>query len=159
MKKLLSLSGLLLLLGGVSYAGVPRETFFMGQPPLSHTTIQGSSTTASGTANLTLAVAPLTVNGNSCRTCLTKYIVQLASTTVFNVLDAGTTIQIIDGADLGATGPNTYSALEDHLGPLCIAAGDTLTMNTQNTATGGSLHTTINYEGYTWCGGTNNAGN
>lgn len=162
MKKVLGLLGLLFGFVTIGHAGTPVENYYMGQAGLSNTTINVSSASTAGAANLLITVAnsSSTIGGGttSCRTCFTRYVVQISSTTVFQVLDGGTTIYTIDGADSGVTPPSTFILPEDHLGPMCLTVGNTAFLKATQTATGSANHTVINAEGYTYCGGTANAG-
>lgn len=164
MKKLLAGIGLfgIALLGAVtmSRAGTPVDTYFSGQFPFSNTTVVGSTQTTVGTANLRISIAPTTGSqGSACRTCFTKFFVQIPTTTILNVLDAATTSYVIDGAGIGTTGTNTVQVNEDHLGPLCLTAGNTVTLNSVATSGNAINHQSFSWEGYTQCGGANNAGN
>lgn len=163
MKKLLGMLGLLFGVIVLSHAGTPQETFYMGQPPLSNTTIYGSTFTS--TSPITTIPSPTCYIGGSTtspgRVCLTKEIVQISTAAVFYALDAGTTVQYVQGFALSgsstATGANTISIPEDHLGPLCFTAGNTVTLSVVGSGVPG-LNNAINYEGYTTCGGTSNKG-
>lgn len=162
MKRVLAVLGLLFGVAGFSHAGIPVENYYMGQPGLSNTSINVSSASTVGSANLTITVvnSSSTIGGGTtgCRICFTKYVAQISSTTVFQVLDGGTTIYTIDGADSGVTPPSTFILPEDHLGPMCLTVGNTALIKATQTATGNANHTVINAEGYTYCGGTANAG-
>lgn len=167
MKRLLTglgMLGLVLALTDVARAGTPQEAFYQGQAPLSNTTIQGStaSTTNLGTYTLTIATPTVINSGGSTyngRNCFTRFIVQIPTTTVVTIADNNTTVWTLYGLGLGASGVNTLSVPEDHLGPFCTAAGDrtVITLTTTNGA-GGSIPNSFNYEGYTTYGGTNNSG-
>lgn len=162
MKKVLGFIGLLFGFVAISHAGTPVENYYMGQPALSGVSIVVSSASTAGAANLRIVVAnsSSTIGGGttSCRNCFTKYIAQLSTTSILTVMDGGTTVQTIDGLALGSGGPATYTNSEDHLGPLCLAVGNTTTFLVSQTATGAANHHSINVEGYTNCGGTANAG-
>lgn len=163
MKKWLGLFGLLLGLSAVSYAGTPQENLYMGQAPLSGSTILASSATTVGTATLTLTVStPTAINSGggtyNGRNCFTRFVVQMATTTVLTIADNNTTVWTINGAGLGTTGTNTLSLPEDHLGPFCTAAGDKTVFTLTPTGGNAGNPTTINVEGYTTFGGTNNQG-
>lgn len=152
--------GLLALFGiAVAYAGTPQESYFSGAAPLSNTTIVGSTATTAGTASLTVSLAPGIVNGNACRNCFTDFTIQIPTTSIVNVLDGATTSFVLYGAGLGTTGTNTRSITRDHIGPMCFTAGNTTTINLVGSAGGAAANPqVVNYEGYTNCGGTNNAG-
>lgn len=162
MKKLFVLSALLLSVAAIIHAGTPRENLYLGQAPLSHTTIIGS--TASVVSNTTVAatvgVTSSTISGpaQSCRNCFTKFVVQIPTYTVVSILDGNTTSYTLFGLGLGASGVNTLSLPEDHLGPLCFTAGNTTTFRMVNTAGSTTQPESFNYEGFTDCGGTYNAG-
>lgn len=161
MKKIVALVGLLLGLSSVSYAGTPMETYFSGQSGLSNTTVIGSTASTVGTANLVAAIAPVAGAGaasSTCRVCLTKFLVQIETMTVVSILDGATTGYTILGAGLGTTGTNTLALPEDHLGPYCASAGNTLTINSITTNGITANPQAISYEGYTNCGGTANKG-
>lgn len=163
MKKLLGIIALVFGVVSLSHAGTPVEHFYMGQPPLSNTTII-KSTNTSTQVNVTMSVAPGTVsNGGSsisCRNCFTRFFVQESTNVVLNILDGGTTDYAINGIALGASGVNTLNIVEDHLGPLCFTTGNTTTFNAVVTGafTGTANPISVTAEGYTNCGGTNNAG-
>ena len=162
MKRLIAVFGLLFGMAAISHAGIPQETYFMGQGPLSNTTVQGSTWTATS-PNVTL-VSPTCTYGSSSyagRICLTKEVVQLSTAAVFYALDAGTTVQYVQGFALSgsttATGSNTLSLPRDHLGPICFGAGDSVQLSVVGTAVS-TLNNVINWEGYTACGEVSNKG-
>lgn len=165
MKKMIAVMGFLLGLATLSYAGTPQES---GQVPfqtgnLSGATILASSATTVGTVTVTLTVSTPTVinSGGSSyngRNCFTRFVVQMATTTVLTIADNNTTVWTINGAGIGTTGTNTLSLPEDHLGPFCTAAGDRTVFTLTPTSGITANPTTINVEGYTTYGGTNNQG-
>lgn len=160
MEKWLGLLGLMLCLSAVSHAGTPQENLYLGQAPLSNTSIWSSTASVTSAVNLTAAIAPAAGAGaasTACRVCLTKFIVQIPTTTVVSVLDGATTNYTLYGLGLAASGVNTIVFPEDHLGPLCAAVGDTINVNLINTG-GAAVPQSFNYEGYTTCGGTANKG-
>lgn len=162
MKKWLGVVGLLFGLAVVGHAGTPQETYFQGQPPLSNTTILASSASVTSAVNLTLVISSPTViqsGGGSFagRNCITRFVVQVPTTTVVTIADNNTTKWTIYGAALGASGINTLSLPEDHLSPFCIAPGDQMTITLTNTA-GAVVPQSVNVEGYNTYGGTMNAG-
>lgn len=162
MKKWLGLIGLLLGLSAVSYAGTPQETLFLGQSPLSQTTIIGSTASVTSAVNLILNVStPTAFNSGGGtyqgRNCFTRFMVQIPTTTVVTIVDNGVTKWTLYGLGLGASGVNTLSIPEAHLEPFCTAAGDATVINLTNTA-GSAVPQSFNYEGYTTYGGTNNGG-
>lgn len=161
MKKLLAVFGLTLGLVGISHAGTPQETYFQGQAPLSGNTILVSSASTSS-ANITLVVStPTAVNSGggtyTGRNCFTRFVVQVSTAATFTVKDNNATVWTFYGLGIGASGVNTLSLPEDHLGPLCTAAGDQTSFVITNSA-GSNLPESINVEGYTTYGGTLNAG-
>lgn len=161
MKRLIAVFALVLGLGvaaRLSYAGIPMETYYQGQPPLSNKSIVISTASATGGA-VTMNVAPGTYNNGgtsqNCRVCFTNFFVQISSSANVNILDAGTTDYVIYGAGLGTNAVNTLSITRDHLGPVCFGSGDTAYIS----ATAGTANpTSITAEGFSNCGGTNNAG-
>lgn len=162
MKKLLVLIGVLFA-AGLAHAGTPQETYFQGQPALSGNSIVTSTSSASGTANITLTVSsPAVVNSGggsyTGRNCFTRFIVQVSTTATVTLKDNNTTIWTLYGLGLGASGVNTISLPEDHLGPLCTAAGDQTSFTITNTGGISTNPESINVEGYTTYGGTLNAG-
>lgn len=163
MKKLLAGLGLLFGFAVVSYAGTPQETYFQNQAPLSGTTILASTASVSSNGNFVLTVAtPTVINSGggtyTGRNCFTKFVVQVPTTTVITIADGNVTKWTIYGAGLGASGITTKDFAEDHLGPYCTAAGDQTTFTLTNTGGVAANPQSINVEGYTTYGGTNNAG-
>lgn len=161
MKKMLA--GLWMVLGGVALcrAGTPIDQG-SGTPmqgPYSNTSIQGSTFTATS-PNVSIA-APVCSNGAAGRNCFTKNIVQISTAAIFYMLDAGTTIQYVQGIALSGsstgTGANTITLAEPHLEPFCARSGDAVTLSIVGTSVAG-INNVINYEGYTNCGPGNNAG-
>lgn len=136
----------------LSHAGGSQATFYSGQPPLYNTEIIGSSVTTLGTANLTVALAPGTVSGSSCRNCFTKFFVQIPTTSIVTILDSGTTVQTIDGQGLAASGVNPYLLNYDNQSPMCLGFGNTTTINCVTTSGVTTNHQVINYEGFVSCG-------
>lgn len=165
MKKYLALIGLMLGIAGVTHAGTPQEN---GQLPFqtasfSGSTILTSSASTSGTATVTLVVStPTVINSGggtyTGRNCFTKFVVQLATTTVMTVADNNTTVWTVFGSGIGTTGTNTISLPEDHLGPFCTAAGDRTVFTLTPTNGLAANPSSINVEGYTTYGGTLNQG-
>lgn len=168
MKSMLRLMAMLGFVAGISalgHAGTPQEN---GQVPsqtasFSGTTILTSSATTSGTATVTLTVStPTVINSGggtyNGRNCFTRFVVQMATTTVLTIADNATTVWTVNGAGLGTTGTNTIVLPEDHLGPFCTAAGDKTVFTLTPTAGNAVNPTTINVEGYTTYGGTLNSG-
>ena len=167
MKRLLAVFGLLLGFIAIGHAGTPQEN---GQvpfqsAPFSGATILTSSATSIIASGLTLNVStPSVINSGgqaiNGRNCFTKFVLQIATYSVVTVADNNTTVMTIYGSGIGTTGINTLTLSEDHLGPLCTAAGDrtvfTLTNNGAPALAGNSQ--VINVEGYTTYGGTNNSG-
>lgn len=162
MKKVIALIGLLLGLASISHAGTPQENLYQSQAPLSGTTIIASSASTTSATNLTLVVStPTTINSGggvyTGRNCFTRILVQMSSATVLTIQDNNTVKWTINGLGLGASGVNTLSLPEDHLGPFCTAAGDQTSFILTSTS-GGVVPQTVNVEGYTTYGGTNNSG-
>jgi len=161
MKKWFALFGLLLGLSSMVYAGTPQENFYVGQAPLSNTSLWTSTASTNASSNLTLAVAPAAGAGataSQCRVCATKFIIQIPTTTVVSILDGGTTNYTIFGVGLGTSSVSTLVLPEDHLGPLCASTGNTMNINLVNTAGLSTTPQAFNFEGYTTCGGTANKG-
>lgn len=165
MKKLLAgfgLLGALFACAGVSHAGTPAEAFYQGQAPLSGTTILGSTAATVSNVNLVVTVStPTSTIGSgttSCRNCFTRFFVQVATTAVVSLADGPTTKWTIYGTALGTTGTNSLSIPEDHLGPWCTSTGNATVISVVNTLGNGANPQVVNYEGYTQCGGTANAG-
>lgn len=155
MKKLLAAVGLLGLMFGVSQMGRAGVALDQGAQPASyHTAIFASSATAAN-VNISLVAPSVSSGGQTCQNCFTKWVVQEGTYTILNVLDGGTTVYVIDGAGLGASGINTHISSEEHLGPFCMTAGNATTFNAVTT-NGSNNHTVINYEGYTFCGPSRN---
>jgi hypothetical protein len=163
MKKCLVMLGLLLGLASVSHAGTPQENYYNGQAPLSGLTILASSATTVGTATLVLTVStPTVVNSGggtfTGRNCFTKFVVQIATTSVLTIADNLTTKWTIYGTAIGTTGTNTLVLPEDHLGPWCTAAGDQTVFTITPTAGNAGNPEAIDVEGFTTYGGTINSG-
>jgi len=166
MKKLIAGLGVffgLSVMAGISRAGIPVENYYMGQSPLSNTSIVISSASTNGTASLSMSVSPASQSSGggtySCRVCFTNFVVQIESTTVVTILDAGTTDYTIYGAGIGTNAVNTLSINRDHLGPVCFGAGDTAYIKaTVGTGDAAGNPQSIIAEGYTNCGGTLNKG-
>jgi hypothetical protein len=158
MKKALAVLGLLLGMAALSHAAIPMETYYGGQPPLSNKSVV-ISTFSSGGGTISMNVAPGTFNNGgtaqNCRLCFTNFFVQITSATTVNILDAGTTDYVIYGASLGTAATNALTINRDHNGPICFGTGDTAYINMSG---GGVFGESITAEGYTNCGGTNNAG-
>lgn len=162
MKKALAVIGMLFGLGAVAFAGTPQENLYMSQAPLSNATILASSAATTSAANITLTISTPTAipSGGGTytgRNCFTKIIVQMSTATVLTLVDGATTKWTINGLGLGASGVNTLTLTDDHLGPLCTLAGDQ-TQFTLTSTTGGAVPQSINVEGYTTYGGTLNQG-
>lgn len=165
MKKWLTLVGLLFGLSAISYAATPQEN---GQipfqvAPFSGATILASSASTVGTATLTLTVStPTAINSGGStingRNCFTRFLVQIATYTTVTIADNLTTKWTIYGAGLGTTGTNTLSLPEDHLGPWCTAAGDQTVITVTPSVGLVANPESVNVEGYTTYGGTNNSG-
>jgi hypothetical protein len=165
MKRLIAAFGLLLGVGfglvTYSHAGTPQE---QGQVPyqvgpLSSTSIIASSaSTVGGSFTLTVATPSVYNSGGgsySGRICITKFVIQISSSSTVVIKDNNTTDWTLYGVDLGVSQGQTLQLADDHLGPFCIASGDQL----QVAASGGSVGAeSINVEGYTTYGGTNNQG-
>jgi len=161
MKKMLAVFGLLFGMATLSHAGTPQE---QGMPPyqvgpLSATSIVTSSAAAlGGTFTLTVATPTVYNSGGgsySGRICITKFVIQISSSSTVVIKDNNTTDWTIYGADSGVSQGQTLQLNDDHLGPFCIASGDQL----QVAASGGVAGPeSINVEGYTTYGGTNNTG-
>lgn len=159
MKRLLAVFSMLFGLAMVSYAGTPQETFFQNQFPFSNTTIWGSTASVTSAVSLTKTVAaPTCANGASGRNCFTNFIVQIPSTTVLTILDGATTNYTIYGSAMGTTGSATLQFNREHLGPLCSSVGNSTMFNLTGTGGVSTNAESFNYEGYTNCGGSNNAG-
>ena len=129
MKKYLAVLGLLFGFAAISYAGTPQENLYMGQAPLSGSSIIASSATVLGNNTITLVVStPTAINSGGStfngRNCFTRFVLQVATSTVVTIADNNTTVWTIYGSGLGTTGTNTLSLPEDHLGPFCTATGD-----------------------------------
>lgn len=164
MRKLLAVVGLLFGVVSLSRAGTPQENYYQGQAPLSGATILAStaSTTSAG-ASIALTVStPTAINSGGStytgRNCFTRILVQMSTSTVLTIADGTTTKWTIYGAGLGTTGTSTLSLPEDHLGPFCTAAGDQTLFTLTNTAGLSTNPESVNVEGYTTYGGTQNAG-
>lgn len=160
MRKLLAVAVLMCGVYGLSHAGTPQETYFQSQFPFSNVSIVGSTVSVSAAVSLTKTVAaPTCPNGASGRNCFTNFIVQVPTTTIITFLDGTTTTYSLAGVGLASSGVNTLQINRDHLGPLCTSVGNSSSFVL--TATGGVSTNPqgINYEGYTNCGGSNNAGN
>ena len=164
MKKLLGIIGLVFGLSVFGHAGTPMETYFLGQAPLSGTTVIGSTASTVGTATLTVTLStPTSTIGQSgtvinCRNCFTKFVVQMSTVSAFTIKDNNTTAWTVYGAGIGTTGTNTLVLSEDHLGPFCGTAGNQTSLILTPTNGLPANGQSINYEGYTQCGGTSNAG-
>jgi len=163
MKKYLGLVALLMGLSGLAFAGTPQETFYQGQAPLSGTTILASSVSATSNGTFTLTVgSPTVINSGggtyTGRNCFTNIGVQVSSTTSFTITDAGVVKYQINGLSLTSTGSFLHQITREHLGPLCMSANQQTVFILANTAGNAALPTSINVEGYTTYGGTNNAG-
>lgn len=162
MKKLLAGLGLLFALVVVGHAGTPQEVYFVGQNPLSGATILASTASTTSNGNFTLTIATPTVinSGGSTyngRNCFTKFVVQIPTTTVVTIADNNTTKWTLYGLGIGASGVNTLTLTEDHLGPWCTSAGSQTLFTLTNT-NGLAVPAALNVEGYTTYGGTNNQG-
>lgn len=155
MKRLLGIVGLVLGFTVLAHAGTPVENLYMSQPPLSNTTILGSSNTIN---TIGITIAPPTVNNGGttqqCRNCFTRIVMGLTAGASYYTLDGGTTVQFVLGGQIGSSG-GVLSLPEDHLGPLCLTSGQTTTIKILGAVAPSNF---VNYEGYTQCGGTNNAG-
>lgn len=164
MKKWLGLVGLLFGLSALSYAGTPMENYYLGQAPLSNTTIIGSTASVASNVNLTVTVSTPTstigFSGGSvsCRNCFTRFVVQVPTTTVVTFQDNNTTKWTLYGVGLGASGVNTLSLPEAHLEPWCTSSGNQSSFVLTNTGGASTNPQSFSYEGYTQCGGTANAG-
>lgn len=163
MKKCLAIVGLMLGLAGISRAGTPQETYFLGQSNLSGVSILASTASVSSNGNFTLTVATPTVlySGGGTyqgRNCFTKFVVQVPTTTVVTIADGDTTKWTLYGVGFGASGVNTKDLIEDHLGPWCTSVGNKTLFTLTNTAGLSTNPAAINVEGYTTYGGTLNAG-
>lgn len=169
MKSMLKVMAILAIIAGISMfsqAGTPQEN---GQQPFqaasfSGTTILASSASVSSSiASLVLTVStPAVINSGggtyTGRNCFTRIVVQMSTATVLTIADNLTTKWTINGLGLGASGVNTLSLPEDHLGPFCTAAADQTVFTLTNTAGLSTNPETINVEGYTTYGGTLNSG-
>jgi len=182
MKKLLAGIGalaVLVCLVGSARAGVPQEgNLYMSGNNLSNTSVIGSTYSTNGQIGLTATVAPVTstIGGASvsCRTCFTKFVMQIETMTIVNILDGATTDYVIYGAGITSPtsngGSSTLVLGEDHLGPFCLGAGDSFTVNFQGYGSAAGAPSAMsgtgllgnpqsfNWEGYTQCGGNYNAG-
>lgn len=163
MKKYLASLMVVMGMAAVAYAGTPQETYYMGQPPLSGTTILASTASTSSNGNFTLTIATPTVlySGGGAyqgRNCFTKFVVQVPTTTVVTIADGDTTKWTIYGVGLGASGVNTKDFVEEHLGPWCTSVGNKTLFTLTNTSGVSTVPQAINVEGYTTYGGTLNAG-
>lgn len=167
MKKVLVVFGLLFGIVAVGRAGTPQENgqvpFQTG--PLSGVTILASSATIVSGSTTTLTIStPTAINSGGGtfqgRNCFTKFVVQISTCNTFTIADNLTTKWTLYGLGLGASGLNTISLPEDHLGPFCTTAGNQTVFSiapTGQTACG-AVQQSINVEGYTTYGGTLNAG-
>ena len=120
-----------------------------------------ASPTSVGTYTLTVTTPAVINSGGGAytgRNCFTKFVVQIPTTTVVTIADNNTTVWTLYGLGLGASGVNTVSLPEDHLGPWCTAAGDRTVFTLTNTGGIANVPTSINVEGYTTYGGTLNSG-
>lgn len=167
MKKVLAALGLLFGFVALSHAGTPQENLYNGQAPLSNATILASTASVVPGATLTLVISTPTAqnSGGSTyngRNCITRFVVQVSTYSAITIADNLTTKWTLYGNGLGASGVNTLSLPEDHLGPWCTAAGDqmviTLTPSASPTSGIAGQSQAINVEGYTTYGGTNNSG-
>jgi hypothetical protein len=163
MKKLILAGGLLcaiLLSFGKAHAATPLDQAGQNaQGPYWNTTLLASSAPASS-FNATIIFPALTKSSGgqtiNARNCLTRLVLQMSVGTTFYLLDGGTTDYVIYGFGLGTSGTNTLNLAEDHLGPLCGTAGNTMTLSMP--APGANTpDNVINAEGYTFAGYTNNA--
>lgn len=170
MKRLLGMIGLLGLMVGITgllHAGSVQDVALPGSGAVKvHSLIQGSSTTVASAAPTSLAVTAATAFNSAGQSfnyqnCFTKFVVQMSTQSSFTVYDGPvvTTNAVLNvyGGFLGTGVGNTISLPEDHLGPLCLTAGNTtnLAISTNSVvqgATSSSAGNTINYEGYTTCG-------
>lgn len=155
MKKLIALFGLLFM-GTLAYAGTPQMTFFQSQGSLSNTTIIASTATPTSNGTFSLVVASPTVSASgggsyTGRNCITRFIVQVPTTTVVNIYDGPTLKWTIYGQDLGATGPNTLNVNEDPMGPWCATNGNQI-FATMIGAGSLTVPESFNVEGYTTFG-------
>lgn len=162
MKKYLALVALMFGLAGAAMAGTPQETFYQGQAPLSGTTINRSSTSALGTATVTLTVAaPTAINSGggtyNGRNCFTNWDVQMGSYTILTIQDGSTEVKRTYGLQISSTG-GTQQYNRDHLGPFCTSANAATVFTLTPTSGNPAIPHGINVEGYTTYGGTNNAG-
>ena len=161
MKKVLAVFGLLFGMAALSHAGTPQENGSVPNQsgPISATSIIASSASAAGgTFSLTVATPTVFNSGGGSyngRICITKFVIQISSSSTVLIEDNGKTDWTLYGADLGVSQGQTLQLTDDHLGPFCIASGDQLTV----AASGGTAGAeSINVEGYTTYGGINNAG-
>lgn len=155
MKKWLVFIGLLLGVSVASFAGIPIGNNYLGQSPLSNTSIYGSSNTVT-TIGITLTPPTFNSGGltQQCRNCFTRLAGSLTAGASYYVLDGGTTVQFVLGAGIASTG-GLFSYPEDSGTPLCFSSGQVTSIKVLGATTPSSF---VNYEGYTNCGGTNNAG-
>lgn len=166
MKKVLAVFGLLFGMACLSHAGTPQENGqmpFQAAPYSGNTILASSASTTSAPASIVLTVStPTVINSGggtyTGRNCFTKILVQMSTNTVLTVADANTTKWTIYGTGIGTTGTNTLSLPEDHLGPLCTAAGDQTVFTLTNTNGQAGNAESVNVEGYTTYGGTLNSG-
>lgn len=163
MKKVFALLGLMFGLSGLSHAGTPQETYWLGQPNLSGATILVSTASASSIGTFTLLVStptPINSGGSTYtgRNCFTKFVIQVPTTTVVTMDDGVSVKWTLYGVGLGASGVNTITLADDHLGPWCTSAGNQSLFTLTNTGGSSSVPLAFNAEGYTTYGGTNNQG-
>lgn len=152
MKKWLMFAGLLFGLSTLSYSGTPVESYYSGQAGLSNTSIYGSSSTVN---NIALPVVPpACASGQVARNCFNKIQLGLTVGASYYALDGGTTVQFLVGGQIGSSG-GIHTFTDEHLGPLCLTSGQTTTFKVTGAAPPSNF---INYEGFTNCGGTDNAG-
>jgi hypothetical protein len=152
MKRIIVLCGMLLV-GGVLHAGTPLDQgaqTYAG--PYSNTTLLGNSTGFFTLPAVSKSSGGTTYSG---RNCLTRIIAQLSTSSTFYLLDGNTTSYVIYGQGLGSSGVNTLNVSEDHLGPLCGTAGNTMTLNLAPASTSGNV---VDYEGFTYVAPFVNAG-
>lgn len=162
MKKYLSLVALLFGLSGAALAGTPQTTQWQGQAPISGTTILASSTSALGTATVTLTVAaPTAINSGGGtyqgRNCITNWDVQMASYTILTVLNGATEVKRFYGSAVSSTG-GTIQFNRDAFAPFCTSQNSATVFVLTATLGNPTIPQSINVEGYTTYGGTNNQG-
>lgn len=160
MKKLLLSFTLAIGLFAVIHAATPLDQPYLGQAgPYSNTTLFISTLGVSGASILNTFPSITKTQGGttySGRNCVTNMILQLSFGSTFYALDGGTTIYTIAGNALGSTTTSTAAGYtttlqitRDHLGPICGAAGNTMTFSVPAPSIA-TPNNAINIEGYTY---------